>query len=77
MNSIILSSLNSLEQFFEQHKIERAYVFGSAATDNFDENNDIDFLIKFKPALILLKEAGYGGIYTILYEIILNERSIS
>jgi len=55
MNSIILSSIKSLEQFFKQHKIERAYVFGSAATDNFDENSDIDFLIKFKPGIDLLE----------------------
>ena len=36
---------------FQHHKIERAYVFGSVITENFDENSDIDFLIKFKPNL--------------------------
>jgi len=36
---------------FENHRIERAYVFGSAANGNFNDESDIDFLIKFKPGI--------------------------
>jgi predicted nucleotidyltransferase len=25
------------------------YLFGSAVTDNFDDESDVDFLVKFKP----------------------------
>jgi predicted nucleotidyltransferase len=51
MNSIILSNISTLKKLFKKHKIEKAYVFGSAATDNFDESSDIDFLIKFEPGI--------------------------
>ena len=36
---------------FENHRIERAYVFGSAANGDFNDESDIDFLIKFKPGI--------------------------
>ena len=33
---------------FEKHKIKDAYLFGSAITDKFDEeNSDVDFLVNF------------------------------
>ncbi len=37
-----------LRPLFKEHKIEKAYIFGSILTENFNENSDIDFLIKFK-----------------------------
>ncbi len=51
MVNIISSNIDTIRQFFKNHKIEKAYVFGSAANENFDENSDIDFLIKFKAGL--------------------------
>ena len=31
------------------HNVEKLYLFGSATTEDFSENSDIDFLVKFKP----------------------------
>ena len=45
MNAIILSNINTIRHLFEQHKIEKAHVFGSVVTKEFNENSDIDFLI--------------------------------
>lgn len=33
----------------ESHRVEKLYLFGSATNDSFNENSDIDFLVKFKP----------------------------
>jgi len=35
----------------KQHKVERAYAFGSLCTDQFDDNSDIDLLISFNEGL--------------------------
>ena len=34
-------------ELFKNHKIKNAYVFGSAVTNKFNENSDVDFLINF------------------------------
>lgn len=39
--------LPSAIEFFKKHKIKNAYLFGSALTDAFNENSDIDLLINF------------------------------
>ncbi len=36
-----------LAQIFKNHKVEKAYVFGSAISDKFNKDSDVDFLIKF------------------------------
>lgn len=51
MNTIISTNINEIRQFFERHKIEKAYIFGSAVGNNLNENSDLDFLIKFKDGL--------------------------
>jgi len=37
-----------LANIFRKHKVERAYIFGSALGENFRDESDLDFLIKFK-----------------------------
>lgn len=51
MIQIISSNINVLGNFFKSHKIENAYVFGSAVNGEFKEDSDIDFLVKFKSNL--------------------------
>jgi predicted nucleotidyltransferase len=51
MVNIISSNINVISRFFETHRIEKAYIFGSAVSDNFNEKSDLDFLIKFQPGL--------------------------
>ena len=51
MDKIISSNIDKINFFFEAHKIEKAYLFGSVTTDKFNKHSDIDFLVKFKEGL--------------------------
>jgi hypothetical protein len=51
MDHIVSSHINEIRQFFESHKVEKAYVFGSAVSGQLKENSDLDFLIRFKAGL--------------------------
>ncbi len=51
MDKIISSNIDKINIFFKICKIEKAYLFGSVTTDKFNQNSDIDFLIKFKEGL--------------------------
>jgi predicted nucleotidyltransferase len=48
MNSIISSNIDKVIKLLKSHRIERAYVFGSAVSGDFDEQSDLDFLVKFE-----------------------------
>lgn len=37
-----------LDDVFNRHQVERAYVFGSALREDFHDGSDLDFLIEFK-----------------------------
>ena len=39
----------ALDTLCKLHHVERLYIFGSANTDRFSRNSDIDFLVRFKP----------------------------
>jgi predicted nucleotidyltransferase len=56
MVSLISLNIEKLKQLLSAHKIEKAYVFGSAVTGNFNENSDIDFLVKFRTDLTPLEK---------------------
>ncbi len=51
MYSALVINNEKIAAIFKSHKIEKAYVFGSALNEDFNESSDIDFLIKFKPDL--------------------------
>lgn len=38
-----------LHELCSAYSVEHMYLVGSALNDNFNENSDIDFLVKFKP----------------------------
>ena len=46
VHSFIENKLAELSSIFKKHKIKKAYVFGSACTDAFDDTSDVDFLIE-------------------------------
>jgi len=48
MNTIIASHIEEVRKLFKMHKIEKAYIFGSALTEDFYEDSDLDFLVKFE-----------------------------
>ncbi|GAB3669679.1 nucleotidyltransferase domain-containing protein [Echinicola sediminis] len=47
--SIIQSQMDKLKTLCDQHRVEKMYLFGSAMNSNFNQQSDIDFLVKFKP----------------------------
>jgi predicted nucleotidyltransferase len=51
MNKIISSNIKKIKYLFKSHKVEKAYIFGSAVTGKFTEKSDLDFLIKFQSGL--------------------------
>jgi len=38
-----------IKNLCETHNVDKLYLFGSAITTKFNEESDIDFLVKFKP----------------------------
>lgn len=48
MHQIIQTNITEIKQIFKEHNVSEAFVFGSVCTENFNENSDIDFIIKFK-----------------------------
>ena len=51
MDSLVEKHINEIKALMIHYQVEHASVFGSAVKGNFDENSDIDFLIKFNPSL--------------------------
>ena len=47
MNSLIESKINELITLCKLYKVKSLYSFGSANTNNFNSNSDLDFLISF------------------------------
>ena len=40
-------NIKTIVHILKQHKVQKAYVFGSVVSDNFTESSDIDILIYF------------------------------
>jgi uncharacterized protein len=48
MQKIIKDNIKILQNLCEKYSIKTMYLFGSACTENFNVNSDIDILISFK-----------------------------
>ena len=46
--TIITNNLPQIKSICETHHVRELYVFGSAVTDKFEEESDIDFVIDFE-----------------------------
>ena len=46
MNSLN-NYINDINKLCEQHNVKKLYLFGSALTDNFNENSDVDLIVDF------------------------------
>jgi predicted nucleotidyltransferase len=56
MTSIVKEKLPQLTELCRRYRVERMYLFGSAARDDFDPaTSDIDFLIAFSPELDVME----------------------
>jgi hypothetical protein len=46
IHPFIENKLPELNKIFKNHKVKKAFLFGSACTDRFNANSDVDFLIE-------------------------------
>ena len=46
---LIDQHISDLNKLCSLHHVEKMYLFGSALNSSFNEQSDIDFLVKFKP----------------------------
>ncbi len=47
MEKIVEQHLPQIKKLMQQHGVETAYLFGSAARGTMNDNSDVDFIIKF------------------------------
>ncbi|MFD2999810.1 nucleotidyltransferase family protein [Pontibacter toksunensis] len=45
---LIDSNIDKLANLCKKHKVSRMFVFGSAVTDNFNKESDIDLIVDFE-----------------------------
>jgi predicted nucleotidyltransferase len=55
MQTIIENNLPKLKELCQKYDIKTMYVFGSASSDDFKEDSDIDILINFKEGISIEK----------------------
>lgn len=48
MNKIITDNLDALVDLCKKHRVKTLYLFGSANTDLFNDQSDLDFLISYQ-----------------------------
>lgn len=65
MISLLKDNLSQLNLIFQSHKVEKAYVFGSAVSGRFSKDSDIDFLISFQSEIEPLER---GELWWSLYD---------
>lgn len=46
---ILENHIETLNRLCEKHNVDKMYLFGSAVKEDFSEQSDIDFLVRFKP----------------------------
>ncbi len=59
MVNLISLNIEKIRQLLAANMIDEAYVFGSAAKGNFNENSDVDFLVKFRSGLTPLEKGEF------------------
>ena len=51
LHPVFQSQLPLINKLLKEHKIKRAYAFGSVVSNNFNDKSDIDLLINFEEGL--------------------------
>ena len=62
-----------IKNLCETHNVDKLYLFGSATTTKFNEDSDIDFLVKFKPFDLKLYFVNYIDFKSKLKELLRRE----
>jgi len=83
MALILENKFYALRQICQQYEIEKMYLFGSALTDQFGPQSDIDILISFKDIPFERYTDNFFELHTALEELfgrkvdLVTERSLS
>lgn len=48
MNPLIENNIEPIQHILQRHNVKRAYVFGSACTERFKSDSDVDIIVAFK-----------------------------
>ncbi len=67
MKRSLSNKIKNLKPIFESHKVEKAYLFGSATTEHFSKQSDIDLLISFQENVGPLEK---GELWWSLYDLL-------
>ncbi|MCW3084919.1 MAG: nucleotidyltransferase [Bacteroidetes bacterium] len=51
VSEIITKNLSEIEALCVQYRVKHLFVFGSAASENFNDESDVDLIVKFDPEL--------------------------
>ncbi|MDQ2752460.1 MAG: nucleotidyltransferase domain-containing protein [Bacteroidota bacterium] len=57
MEKMVEQYLPQIKELLHLYDVERAYLFGSAATNTMTEESDVDFIIKFRDDIHYIKYA--------------------
>ena len=70
---LINQNKETIKRLCETHNVEKLYLFGSATTTKFNEESDIDFLVKFKSFDLKLYFLNYIDLKTKLKNLLQRE----
>jgi predicted nucleotidyltransferase len=70
---LINQNKETIKRLCETHNVEKLYLFGSATTTEFNEESDIDFLVKFKSFDLKLYFLNYIDLKTKLKNLLQRE----
>jgi predicted nucleotidyltransferase len=48
MVPLIQNNIKSIQRILKKHNVKRAFVFGSACTQNFNDDSDVDIIVAFQ-----------------------------
>ena len=83
MNQVITDNIDQLKNLCEAHDIKEMFVFGSACTEKFSDQSDIDILISFTDISIEKYTDNYFDLHDKLEELfkrkvdLMTENSLS
>ncbi|RTY86533.1 nucleotidyltransferase domain-containing protein [Flavobacterium sp. RSP49] len=70
---LINQNKEMIKRLCKTHNVEKLYLFGSATTTKFNEESDIDFLVKFKSFDLKLYFLNYIDLKTKLKHLLQRE----
>ncbi len=73
MNKLLEKNLVQIKGYCKDYHVDKLHVFGSITTNNFTENSDVDFLVKFKDVSVEQYTDGYFRLHE-LFELTLKRK---